>query len=162
MKKPFKDSKVAKFLTNVAPTVLDVVGSTVFPPATQIANAIRNSDEMTEEQKEDAFKHLEKYEMELDYNYKNTSNARKYNENLGALADKIAFIIMYFNLPAIVILIGLEIWSMDYFKEQIEVHTIIATIVGIAIKSLFDERAILMNYLYGSSAEKDKTQNIKE
>jgi len=78
-------------------------------------------------------------------------------------ADVIADRIMKWNLPAIVLLLIANAFAAHYFKNDTTLLLTIGNFIGMAIKSLFDERTNVIGFFFGSSMgskQKDQKDNL--
>jgi len=154
MKKPFKDTKVGAFLSNVAPTIIDAVGS-VYPPANVLKLLIKNDDKMTPEQKEEAEAILqETYFKELEYDIKNTSNARLRYKSMKELVDTVTMRVMNYNHLFLILLTGVNVLASMYLDPTI--LALVVQNVTMVSTQLSNERSTVINFTHGSAADKDK------
>lgn len=97
----------------------------------------------------------------LEYHQKNTADARSMYKEKSDTADSIALSISKWNLPLIVILIIINVAATELLNDV--KLAIVSNFIGIAIKTLFDERATVINFFFGSSqGSKDKSKQLEE
>jgi len=97
----------------------------------------------------------------LEYHQKNTADARSMYKEKSETADSIALSISKWNLPLIVILIIINVAATELLNDV--KLAIVSNFIGIAIKTLFDERATVINFFFGSSqGSKDKSKQLEE
>lgn len=78
------------------------------------------------------------------------------------MADSIASSVIKWNLPTIFILVLVNIYIVDVFKDNAPLMAIASNIIGIAIGKLFTERQAVINFFFGSSiGSKDKDVQIQ-
>jgi len=99
-------------------------------------------------------------EQELDMApYLDRKDARAMHNKHPEQADKIADGIMKFNLPYIFILLVANVVAMFYLKDYSAILAIVSNLLGMTIKSLFDERNCVTGFYFGSSmGSKNKDQ----
>lgn len=68
-------------------------------------------------------------------------------------ADKLASFIFKFNLPCIVVLVVINCVVLHFFRDDAALLASIFNVVGMAIKSLFDERKEVTGFYYGGSMD---------
>lgn len=92
--------------------------------------------------------------------YLDRKDARAMHNKHPQQADKIADRIMKFNLPYIFVLLIANVLAMFYLKEFSAILAIVSNLLGMTIKSLFDERNCVTGFYFGSSmGSKEKDQN---
>lgn len=92
--------------------------------------------------------------------YKDRQDARAMHNKHPQQADKIADRIMKYNLPYIFILLIANVLAMFYLKEFSAILAIVSNLLGMTIKSLFDERNCVTGFYFGSSmGSKNKDLN---
>ena len=92
--------------------------------------------------------------------YKDRQDARAMHNKHPQQADKIADRIMKFNLPYIFILLVANVLAMFYLKDFSAILAIVSNLLGMTIKSLFDERNCVTGFYFGSSmGSKNKDLN---
>jgi len=72
-------------------------------------------------------------------------------------ADKIANSIFTWNLPIIVVLVGVNLLAIQYIKEA-SMLAVVTNLTGMAIKTAWDERSTVINFFFGSSMGSRKAQ----
>jgi hypothetical protein len=104
-------------------------------------------------------------EHELDMApFRDRQNARDMHNKHPQQADKIAHGIMRFNLPYIFILLVANVIAMVYLKDFSAILALVSNLLGMTIKSLFDERNCVTGFYFGSSMgskSKDANQQTK-
>ncbi|NQY65966.1 MAG: hypothetical protein HRT38_20250 [Alteromonadaceae bacterium] len=108
-------------------------------------------------------------EQEIDMApYKDRQDARamhnKHPEQADKIADKIADRVMTQNLPYIFILLIVNVLAVYFLKDQGAIIATISNVLGMTIKSLFDERICVTGFYFGSSMgskNKDEKANDK-
>lgn len=78
-------------------------------------------------------------------------------------ADKIANLVIKWNLPIIFTLVLINVLIVYYMKDNAPLIAIASQIIGIAIGNLFAERQAIVNFFFGSSMgskEKDEKLNL--
>ena len=95
---------------------------------------------------------------ELKLEFENTNNARIMYKEKNATADRIAIQISVWNLPLIILLIIINVIAVDYLNDV--KLAIVSNFIGIAIKTLFDERATVINFFFGSSKGSTDKQDV--
>lgn len=78
-------------------------------------------------------------------------NARESYKVHNAASDKIAFIIIKFNLPLVFLLVLADVLACIYLSENAAVLTTISTTVGFVINALLKERQDVTAFHFGSS-----------
>ncbi|GEA12719.1 hypothetical protein [Alteromonas sp. KUL49] len=68
-------------------------------------------------------------------------------------ADKLASFIFKFNLPCIIALVIINCVVLHFFRDNAGLLASICNVVGMAIKSLFDERKEVTGFYYGGSMD---------
>jgi hypothetical protein len=100
-------------------------------------------------------------EHELDMApYKDRKDARAMHNQHPEQADKIADRIMKYNLPYILFLLVANCLAMFFLREYSAILAIISNLIGMTLKSLFDERNCVTGFYFGSSmGSKNKDMN---
>jgi hypothetical protein len=83
--------------------------------------------------------------------YLDRKDARAMHNQHPEQADKIADGIMKFNLPYIFILLVANVLVMFFLKDFSAILAIVSNLLGMTIKSLFDERNCVTGFYFGSS-----------
>lgn len=91
-----------------------------------------------------------KHELSLAY-YEDRADARAMYRIHPQQADKLAERIMRYNLPYIVFLLIVNCLAIYFLKEHAALLAAISNVLGMAIKSLFDERKEVSGFYFGSS-----------
>lgn len=68
-------------------------------------------------------------------------------------ADKLATLIMRWNLPYIAFLLIANCVALYFLKDHAELLIVIGNVLGMAIKSLFDERKEVTGFYFGGSMQ---------
>jgi hypothetical protein len=100
-------------------------------------------------------------EHELDMApYKDRQDARAMHNQHPEQADKIADRIMKYNLPYILFLLVANCLAMFYLRDYSAILAIVSNLIGMTLKSLFDERNCVTGFYFGSSmGSKNKDVN---
>ena len=92
--------------------------------------------------------------------YRDRLDARAMHNKHPQQADKIADRIMKYNLPYIFVLLVANVLAMFFLKEYSAILAIVSNLLGMTIKSLFDERNTVTGFYFGSSmGSKNKDTN---
>jgi hypothetical protein len=92
--------------------------------------------------------------------YKDRQNARAMHNQHPEQADEIANRIMKYNLPYILFLLVANCLAMFFLREFSAILAIISNLIGMTLKSLFDERNCVTGFYFGSSmGSKNKDVN---
>lgn len=95
--------------------------------------------------------------------YVDRQSARDMHKVNHQQADKIAQRIMSHNLPYIFVLLIINALVVYYLQEQGALIATISNVLGMTIKSLFDERHAVTGFYFGSSlGSKLKDNKVKE
>lgn len=89
-------------------------------------------------------------------------DARQMYKEDHSQTNKIAERIMTWNLPAIILLLIANAFAAHYFKDNTTLLLTIGNFIGMAVKSLFDERTNVIGFFFGSSMgskQKDQERN---
>ena len=100
-------------------------------------------------------------EHELDMApYKDRQDARAMHNQHPEQADKIADRIMKYNLPYILFLLVANCFAMFFLRDYSAILAIVSNLIGMTLKSLFDERNCVTGFYFGSSmGSKNKDVN---
>lgn len=160
-KKKFNETAVGKWITKKAPKLLDKIGN-VFPPAKLLSNLVNSEPGISPADQMEFNKLLnDTYEKEMVYHLENTKSARGNYVLSKEMTDWIARRIMNWNLPSLLLLIGINIVCVKYFDSV--ALALLSNIIGQVMQQLINERTTLMNFFLGSSkGSKDKTDLIKK
>ena len=103
-------------------------------------------------------------ELEIDMApYKDRQDARVMHNKHPEQADKIADRVMSQNLPYIFILLIVNVLAVYFLKDQGAIIATISNVLGMTIKSLFDERICVTGFYFGSSmGSKNKDDKASE
>jgi len=148
------DSSAAK----VASKVLDFAASkTGESDPKKIEAALSSNPELAAQLKQT----LMANEHELDMApYLDRQDARAMHNKHPEQADKIADGIMKYNLPYIFVLLVANVLAMFFLKDYSAILAIVSNLLGMTIKSLFDERNCVTGFYFGSSmGSKNKDVN---
>lgn len=85
--------------------------------------------------------------------YQDRADARSTYKQHPEQADKIAERIMRWNLPYIALLLLVNCVAIYFFKEHGALLAAISNVLGMAIKSLFDERKEVSGFYFGGSMQ---------
>ncbi|HQW94474.1 MAG TPA: hypothetical protein PLU58_01665 [Saprospiraceae bacterium] len=151
--KPFKDTKFFKFLSSKGlDTALDI-GATVAPPLKVLdlaKDAIVNGTVLlSDADKKEFLTNYQDYLSELQMYYGEMANAREVYKSKSEMTDRVALLVMRYNLP----LIGLcliMLAAATYYLESVILSLLSATI-GSVITMLSGERLSVINFYFGSS-----------
>lgn len=78
-------------------------------------------------------------------------------------ADDIASTVMLWNLPAIALLLVIEICCIIYLKDYGEILAIISGAIGAVVQALISERLTVVQFFFGSSqGSKKKQEHIEK
>jgi hypothetical protein len=155
--KNFKETKVGATLNKIAPSIVDAVGD-AFPPANLLKMFIRQSPEMTTEQKQQIEAMLPEYELELTkMMYADRANARdmyKADSDLQKLWAQV-FLYGYISFTAIFIVLVYLLSTRHIDVEGWAVSLISAIWGGMTAKV-----STINDFLFGGS--KDGQENTKQ
>lgn len=151
--KPFKDTKFFKFLSSKGlDTALDI-GATVAPPLKVLDMAkdavVNGTILLSDGDKKEFLTNYQEYLSELQLYYGEMANAREVYKSKSEMTDRVALLVMRFNLP----LIGLCLIMLavaTYYLESVILSLLSATI-GSVITMLSGERLSVINFYFGSS-----------
>lgn len=158
-KKKFKETKVGQWLANKAPRILDGIGN-VFPPAKLLSDLVTDDPDITLADQMEFNKLLaDTYEQERAYHLENTKSARENYKLSKEMTDWVARRIMNWNLPSLLLLIGINIVCVKYFDSV--ALALLSNIIGQVMQQLINERTTLMNFFLGSSkGSQEKTKEL--
>ncbi len=92
--------------------------------------------------------------------YQDRKDARAMHNQHPEQADKIADRIMKYNLPYILFLLVANCLAMFFLREYSAILAIVSNLIGMTLKSLFDERNCVTGFYFGSSmGSKNKDMN---
>jgi len=83
--------------------------------------------------------------------YEDRGDAREMYQAHNHQADKIAQNVMVFNLPVIFLLLVFNSVCVYYMKDYGAMLATVSSVLGMAIKTLFDERQSVTGFYFGSS-----------
>jgi hypothetical protein len=148
------DNNAAKIAAKVIHFASDATGQT---DQATIEKQLSNNPELAAKLKQTLLSN----EHELDMApYKDRQDARAMHNQHPEQADKIADRIMKYNLPYIFILLIANVLAMFYLKDYSAILAIVSNLLGMTIKSLFDERNCVTGFYFGSSmGSKNKDAN---
>lgn len=174
-KKPFSETKFGKFankvtglLPDLAGDVLQIatspnpIGASVNVLKEKLLGAQSNASPEQSEKIDELVAELERDRMEWEkeifaLEVEDKKSARVMYIQKSDQADDIATNVMSRNLPAIGVLILVEILSIIYLRERVEVIAIISTAIGAITQALITERLTVVQFFFGSSkGSKDK------
>ncbi|WDE07277.1 hypothetical protein SG34_010505 [Thalassomonas viridans] len=107
---------------------------------------------------------LQDNEHELDMApYQDRADARAMHNQHPQQADKIADRIMTYNPIFIFLVLAAHVLAVIYLQDHSIILSTITSVLGMAIKSLFDERSCVTGFYFGSSmGSKAKDQHHQE
>lgn len=173
MKKPFKETKLGKFLKSKGlDTVIDVAKYLPIPGVSQAANAIDDlKDAVTgtpefkalpPEQQQEFNEAYKDYLSELTIVTADVQNAREMYKQNSSMSDRIANRIMNWNLPGILACLLILIACVKYFDNDV-IIALISSTIGSVITLLATERQTVVNFFFGSSmGSKNNGETIRK
>lgn len=166
MKKDFKSTKFGKFINKVAATGLDVVSIVGKAKSGNIIEAISETKELLSKKPNDSsdtllselIKKKNEFKSDFDKYLEDVKDARDmYEKASHEQSDKIADIVIKYNLPIIGVLVLVNIIAVFQLRQYQGMVAIISNFIGITISQLFSERQSVINFFFGSSkGSKDK------
>lgn len=153
MKKPFKETKVGKFLSEKGSAIVDIVGDFV-PPVEILSSLINNDPKMTIDEINEANKILmEEYRLELE----DKQNARSREVELAKTgkSDHLMYATGYTGLVSFIAIIAAILFMPELEENRLFVH-LMGLLEGVVVSSLF-------SYYFGTSkGSKDKQQMLNK
>ena len=146
MKKPFRETKLGKFLGKIAPTILDVAGD-LLPDAgvlDMVSNLIKKDKDISPADKAEALGQAkEMYELEI----KDRDSARKREVEVKKTGSKDVMMLAtgLVGLFSFVFIIYAVVYEPSVTDNDLFVH-LMGMIEGVVISNIFA-------YYYGTSAE---------
>jgi len=143
-KKPFKETKVGKFLSNIAPSLLGAAGD-VLPDRGVLGvvkNLITKDDSIPQKEKEDMLKEL--YELEVAD--RDSARQREVEIKKAGGDDWMMLITGITGLAAFVFTIYAVVYVPSVVENDLFVH-LMGMIEGVVISNIFA-------YYYGTSSDK--------
>jgi dihydroxyacetone kinase len=144
MKKPFKESKVGKFLTEKLPDlVVDVLPD---KGLFGIAKNIIESATVSQEEKAEMLKELQDYEIEvykLEISDKQNARSREVELAKAGGNDHLMYVAGYVALGAFLVMIYAVIWKPESIQHSPLFHQLMGIIEGVALS--------VFGYYFGSS-----------
>ncbi|MFY0654992.1 MAG: hypothetical protein JXQ96_23375 [Cyclobacteriaceae bacterium] len=148
MKKKFKDTKIGKLLSKVAPSIIETVGD-VFPPVNILSNLISKDASINEVDRLEAIQMLNDYEIEVfNLEVEDRKSAREDGDK------SLQKILAYFSLIGFsLFLLATMIMSYQILVNQLKINEFVIMTVsngnGVFTALLFT----LKDFLYGGSLE---------
>lgn len=148
MKKKFKDTKIGKLLSKVAPNIISTVGD-VFPPAKLLSNLIDRDTSIDDESRLEAKKMLYEYEVEVfGLEVEDRKSARKDGDK------SLQKILAYFSLIGFsLFLLATMVMSYQILVNDLKINEFVIMTVsngnGVFTALLFT----LKDFLYGGSVK---------
>lgn len=180
-KKPFAEtgfgkfaSKVTGMLPELAGDVLQIatspnpIGASVNVLKEKLLGVQENSSPEQSEKIDELIAELERDRMQwekeiFELEVADKKSARIMYVEKSDQADNIASTVMQWNLPAIGVLLIVEILSIIYLRDEATVLAIISTAVGAVTQALITERLTVVQFFFGSShGSKKKQQHIED
>lgn len=148
--------------------ISSVLGTKPTPEA--ILQEIEQNPEALLKIKELELSHKQKLEelkiREMEIEQEKYSKAHDSYQKNNNMADKIAQLVINWNLPVIFILVVINVYIVYKFEDNAPLISIVSNVIGIAIGKLFTERQAVINFFFGSSIgskEKDfQISNMKK
>ena len=91
--------------------------------------------------------------------YEDRKDARQTYRIHPQQADKIAERVMRFNLPFIVALVIINCVVLHFFRNDAALLAAVSNVLGMAIKSLFDERKEVTGFYFGGSMDASERES---
>jgi len=166
-KKRFKNSKLFAAIKKVAPNVLDGatdVIATAIPalaPLNVLIDSAINAAQENDDEKAvvELSYERDEYLKELDEYFEELKSARMLYETSYEQADKIANIVIRFNLLIVVFMVLMQCGVIIYIDGK--VAAVITGVIGTVTGALLQERNTVINFFFGSSqGSKDKDKMI--
>lgn len=143
----------------ISGTVTGKVASKVIDLAKQVTgkntsdealDAINSSPRLASELKLQIVKNEHEIKMAA---YEDRKDARQTYRIHPQQADKIAERVMRYNLPFIVGLVIINCLVLHFFRDDAALLAAVSNVLGMAIKSLFDERKEVTGFYFGGSMD---------
>ena len=115
MKKKFKDTKVGKLLSKVAPNIIEVVGD-VLPPVKMLSSLISNDPSISEEDRYKALELIKTYELEMEANI-----TERWSLDMGSdswLSKNVRPLVLLFLVVSTVLLVFIDAGSINFNVES--------------------------------------------
>ena len=172
-KKNFENkTKLGKFLSKAKDRGIDVFQAVKLAKEndfigafTEIKSALSKSPNNSNE---DLLSELVKKKTEFREDYvkylEDVQDAREMYQNTEhKQSNKIADIVIKFNLPIIAILVLINILAVFQLRQYQGMVAIVSNFIGITISQLFNERQSVINFFFGSSqGSKDKSIKLNK
>jgi len=157
MKKAFKDTKISGFLKQVAPTIIDTVG-TAFPPVKVLSTLFERELQVSPEQQKQFDELLADYELnELREHNANTADARDMQKVALGQDDKFSKRFLYWMAAGSLLLGFAYIFLVTFMSLPQGNQRFADTILGVVIATVI---TTIYNFFFGSSkGSKDKDIN---
>lgn len=166
MKKNFNETKFGSFINKVAATGLDVVSIVGKAKSGNILEAISDTKTLLSKKPNtesdsllsELIKKKSEFKSDFELYLEDVKDARDMYENTSHVqGDKIADIVIKYNLPIIAVLVLINIVAVFQLRQYQGMVAIISNFIGITISQLFSERQSVINFFFGSSkGSKDK------
>jgi hypothetical protein len=161
MKKPFKDTKLGQFLSKTAPKVLGVVAD-VLPDKGLLGivkNLIDNEPDMIAEQKAEALKLMQEFELELEkIELSDRNSARDLQKTALTQDDKFSKHYLYYLSSFVIVsstAFGMMLFFVDFPESNRRLVEMFADIY------LFAGAVMVLQFFFGSSqSSHDKSKQL--
>jgi sulfite reductase beta subunit-like hemoprotein len=160
-KKPFKETKVGKFLKEKAPKVLDAVGDLL--PDQGVIGIVKRiistqASILSPEDKAEALKLIREYELEvfgMEIQDRASARSREVEMAKTGKTDHLMYVSGYVALGAFLTMIVAVIWKSEAVKDNPLFHQLMGVIEGVALT--------VFGYYFGSSkGSSEKTKLLKQ
>jgi sulfite reductase beta subunit-like hemoprotein len=159
-KKPFKETKVGKFLTDKAPKVLDAVGNLL--PDQGVIGIVKRiisnqADLLSPEDKAEALTLIREYEIEvfgMEIQDRASARTREVEMAKTGRTDHLMYVSGYVALIAFLVMVYAVIWHGESMKGNPLFHQLMGIIEGVAL-------TVFMYYFGSSKGSADKTRLMK-
>jgi hypothetical protein len=149
------DNAAAKVASKVLDFASQVTGES---DPVKIEKALSNDPKLAAELKATLMANEQEINMAP---YKDRQNARDMHNKHPEQADEIANHIMKYNLPYILFLLVANCLAMFFLREYSAILAIISNLIGMTLKSLFDERNCVTGFYFGSSMGSKNKDTLK-
>lgn len=152
-KKPFKDTKLGKFLKEKVPGVLDVVDD-YFPPA-KILTALVGKESLPPEDQSEFVKLLQDHEREmyaLEIEDRDSARNREVEIAKTGKHDHLMYAAGYTALGTFVVMVYAVIWKPDGMEHSPLFHQLMGIIEGVALT--------VFGYYFGTSKRAEEKKKI--
>jgi len=173
MSKKFEEkTKLGQFLTKATSKGVNVVSAILkakdgdFVGAYEEAKKVLNKSENIESDNllSELIKKKTEFRSDYDKYLEDVKDARSMYETASKTqSNKIADIVIKYNLPIIGILVLINIIAVFQLRQYQGMVAIVSNFIGITISQLFNERQSVINFFFGSSqGSKDKSIRLNE